>query len=701
MLLSYDTETFLIRPGRQAPPPVCASYAHDSGYEPGWHSDPNQSRQGVETVGLQKISTGVLHHTQILALVEHALNNKSVTLVTANGPYDMAVCAARWPHLLPAIFAAYEDGRIRDVLIRQKLLDIAAGCYGGYFDNGGKWVQFGYSLGALASRILAMTLDKGADSWRLRYGELYDVPFDEWPEPAIEYPRKDAVAPLLIYDEQEPFRERGWLDDENRQCAASWPLQLMNVYGVRTDPERVAKLIRETTETAGRLRKSLIAGGLVRTETGPRSGKTKITRNTKAAKARMVSIMGAKGLPVKSTASGDVALDEEACEATEDRLLIQYAEYTSLGTVLSKDIPVLLAGTKIPIQPHYEVLRETGRTAASGDARGDAAVGYNVQNMRRATEPRCPACFKKNSANATKCKKCDLPMVPVTGIRECFVPRPGFYYADCDYDGVELRAFSQVCILTVGFSRMAERLNAGMDVHLDVAAQLASVSYEFALEASKGLHGPEMRTLIKDNRQLAKALNFGLPGGLSASGRDGNGGFRAFARGYGLHLSRERCEELKQAWFATWPEASAYFRWIKSTIDLINNEAHVVQFFSNRHRGRTSFTVAANGYFQGLAADAAKAALFAVSRACYTEPESPLYGSRPVLFIHDQIICEVPISMGHEAATELGRVMCEAGSKYTPDVPLTCTPCLSTCFSKDAVAIYDRHGRLVPWSPPN
>ena len=35
-----------------------------------------------------------------------------------------------------------------------------------------------------------------------------------------------------------------------------------------------------------------------------------------------------------------------------------------------------------------------------------------------------------------------------------------------------------------------------------------------------------------------------------------------------------------------------------------------------------------------------------------------------------------------------------------PDVPATVTPCLATCWSKDAAAIYDANKRLVPWSPP-
>jgi DNA polymerase I-like protein with 3'-5' exonuclease and polymerase domains len=125
--------------------------------------------------------------------------------------------------------------------------------------------------------------------------------------------------------------------------------------------------------------------------------------------------------------------------------------------------------------------------------------------------------------------------------------------------------------------------------------------------------------------------------------------------------------------------------------------AEIVQLYSHRTRGMVPYTAACNSIFQGLGADAAKAALWAVTLRCYGDPTSPLYGCRPVNFVHDQILMEAPIERAHEAAIELGRVMTEAANAYLPDVPVKCDPCLAYAWHKEAIAVFSSDGRLAPW----
>ena len=127
-------------------------------------------------------------------------------------------------------------------------------------------------------------------------------------------------------------------------------------------------------------------------------------------------------------------------------------------------------------------------------------------------------------------------------------------------------------------------------------------------------------------------------------------------------------------------------------------EAKLKQFVSERYRGKVRFTSACNSYFQGLAADGAKAAVYGVVRQCYTpEYKSPLFGSRPVMFIHDEIIAEVPERNAAEAAEELSRVMRETMQTYTPDVRIGTSVALMRRWYKDAEEVRDNENRLAIW----
>jgi hypothetical protein len=143
-----------------------------------------------------------------------------------------------------------------------------------------------------------------------------------------------------------------------------------------------------------------------------------------------------------------------------------------------------------------------------------------------------------------------------------------------------------------------------------------------------------------------------------------------------------------------------YFRWMSDLVEAGNGKTDIQAFMSGRWRGKCFYTQACNNMFQALTADAAKAALFEVSRLCYHVKSSPLYGCRPLLFVHDEIITEAPLAQAAEAAAEMERVMVEVYSRYTPDVRITADAHLMNRWSKDAEAVHDERGKLVPWNPP-
>jgi hypothetical protein len=117
-----------------------------------------------------------------------------------------------------------------------------------------------------------------------------------------------------------------------------------------------------------------------------------------------------------------------------------------------------------------------------------------------------------------------------------------------------------------------------------------------------------------------------------------------------------------------------------------------VATLTGRIRGGVDYGASRNTPFQGLAADGAKLALWRLLRE----------GSRVLLFMHDEVVLEVPDEGGFVSKAVVDRnvqIMCEAmASVLEGDIPVVCEATVSTCWSKDAELIA-QDGRVLPWSP--
>lgn len=638
-MYAADTETGLIRRALLVPPMVCASWATPEG-------------------------SGVVHHLDGEDFCRKLFEGESLW---ANGPYDWAVVANRYPDLLPLIFDAIDKDRCYDAIIRQKLIDIGAGrLYGWGKDPNGQTIKLAYSVAAMAQRHTGILLDKSADTYRLRYAEFHDVPLCEWPEAAVEYARKDAEILWPIFNAQEAHAaepdHEGILKSQFATSRADMALHLASAWGIRTDREAVQKLDDWTRDEWEEVRERLKECGLIH---------KKGSRNTKAAKALMLELVPDKeklkltdtGLKkVKQGAShvemidaGYIKMDEESCEVTEDKRLIDYARFGALLKLRSTYVSAMWKGVDLPIQTRYDVLKETGRTSS---------VNPNLQNL-----PRAP------------------------GVRECCVARDGYVFIFADYDKAELCSLAQTCLDVCGSSRLADRLNAGFDPHLDMGAQILGCSYEEALDRKKS--GDKE---IKTYRQMAKAANFGLPGGL------GPDTFIEYAKAsYGVVITREQAIQLKQKWFETWPEMRQYFAWINSLMGG-GGRAWVKDARTGFCRGNTPYTVTCNHWFQSRTAFAAKAAGWEMTRRQFAEPKSALAETHIVLFIHDEYAIESPEARAHAAAMEMEEVMVAEFIKFHPDLAkaVGAKPTLSRRWYKEVPQVWKggephKGGRLIPW----
>lgn len=641
-VMALDTETELTTPQCKAPRLVCVSHAWGGGL-PGlfkWNGDDGALGLDVEEWFRSRLHSSLIWVGHFIA-------------------YDWAVIANECPALVPDIFEAYERDQITCVMLRQKLLWIAEG-------EVWKLKQGDPSLEKLAKELLGVdSLDKGAESWRTRYGELRDVPLVQWPERARLYPVNDVRAPLAAYSVQQELRTHGpggrdLLEDEFRQARYSFALRLMSCWGMPVDLERVEKLAVATEREYQELKDQLLNIGLVRANG---------TKDTKLAKARMIQVMGSFDR-CKQTSGGtsgkkDVSLDEEACIASGDDSLIAYSRVQKLGTVLSKDIDALRQGR---IHPRINSLLISGRISAGGNSDDG---GYNTTNVGR-----------------------------TGGFRECFISDPGTVIIDNDYGGLELCTWSQACYNLIGMTTMGDVINAGEDPHLMLAGDLAGTTYADAkaryaghklYKETKGVHGA-IDKLIAAARQNAKPGNFGYPGGM------GPDTYVIYCAGQGVKITRELALAIKHIWQKNWPESAPWFD--MSKMATMNGYATVEQLYSKRFRGGLSFCDYLNTLFQGLGADLAKSAFWRVCRESYDWTQrSVLLGCRPLNFVHDQILTQAPLETAHEAAQRQTTIMNEEGRRWCPDVPPKTEAALSYRWSKDAVAVYDKHERLVPWEP--
>lgn len=760
-VISLDTETAALRAGVQAPRIVCLTYV--------------DSADGSAT-------PRILDEQQaVLALVQW-LRDPEVQFVGANIAYDILASVTSadaldshpppdgrgGEYLLGLYVAAYDAGRVHDVLVRQKLLDLAAGVYWQH--------KHDYSLGGLARRHAGINLDK-ENPWRVRYGELRGVPFEQWPPDALSYALDDAHATAVVFAAQDsatnPERLKaaqkfpGYdpLADEQRQtCAALW-LKAMSCYGLRTDPEAVERFaayvraehvrlcewlsatplvrkeykrqleaIAERARAIGRLESLRRADGKIGltkyglTATGDRllaaigdwkttvatagafgyegtdlqalvdAGlvKVKYTRDTKAAQARIVAAYAAlgreaprsvqkkkdeHGRTVKKT--GGIALDKDACRAAEDPLLEAYADISHLGKILSADVPALASGAYMPIHTNYESLRETGRTASSNP---------NVQNRSRGFTKPCSACDGRGDG----CPACHGEgEVDAAGDRECFVPRAGYVLIDNDYAQGELWTFAQVCKWWLGFTTMGDLLKADRDVHTHFAINIwaeegTHVSYDefkHLVKVAKDTRAIELRT-------CAKGQNFGGLGGLGAETM----ATMAF-KSYGVRRSVAQWKRIQGVWRETFAELKPYFALInRFETAPRSRDYNIVTPYSGLLRARCTYCAAANHPFQSLLAVVAKRAGWLQFKACYLDRSSPLFGSRPVNFVHDSFMIEtLDRPEAHDAATESARLMTLAAREVCPDYPTYAEPMLTRRWSKKASELRDESGRLVAW----
>lgn len=202
-------------------------------------------------------------------------------------------------------------------------------------------------------------------------------------------------------------------------------------------------------------------------------------------------------------------------------------------------------------------------------------------------------------------------------IRKGFVARDGFTLLSCDYSQIELRC---AAILS-GDKYLLETFKKGEDSHASVAARVFSVP---------------MNEVSKDQRRVAKVLNFGILYGMGVNALKVN-----------LQSDRKSAQEFYDAYKATFPTLMSYLEDVKVQA---RKNGYTETLFGRRRqlkmmRSPLPFIraqgerMAINAPIQGTNADIMRIALIDIVQVLKKEGLEAFI--HPLLQIHDEFIFEV------------------------------------------------------------
>jgi DNA polymerase I len=201
-------------------------------------------------------------------------------------------------------------------------------------------------------------------------------------------------------------------------------------------------------------------------------------------------------------------------------------------------------------------------------------------------------------------------------IRSAFVADQGCRLLSADYSQIELRILAHVS----GEPKLRDAFARGDDIHVATAAEVL---------------GKDPATLTKDQRNVAKMVNFGIIYGISAFGLSEN-----------LEIPREEAQAYIDAYLARFPRVQEF---IQRTIAHASADGYVTSLLgrrrpvpelraSNRQTRSLGERLAVNFVMQGSNADIIKVAMIRIHERLRAEGRS----GRIVLQVHDELLLEVP-----------------------------------------------------------
>jgi DNA polymerase-1 len=225
------------------------------------------------------------------------------------------------------------------------------------------------------------------------------------------------------------------------------------------------------------------------------------------------------------------------------------------------------------------------------------------------------------------CDHPNLQNIPRSGPLRSYIRAPeGRVFVIADYSQIELRIAAKIS----GNTEMLTAYAEGRDLHVLTAQSLTG-----------------HKDISKDERKLAKAVNFGLLYGMGAKG------LQAYAfRSYGVEMSLEQAALYRRRFFQTYPGLK---RWHDDKRRAwLRGETETRTLTGRRRKDVERLTDRLNAPVQGTGADGLKLAL-----ALLWDRRDECPGAVPVLVCHDEVVVECDAEKAADAKVWLEKAMVE------------------------------------------
>ena len=242
------------------------------------------------------------------------------------------------------------------------------------------------------------------------------------------------------------------------------------------------------------------------------------------------------------------------------------------------------------------------------------------------------------STGRFSCRNPNLQQIPRDQVfRECFIPSEGNLLVIGDYSQIELRVAAEIS----HDQRMIDAFQRNQDIHCLTASLLI---------------GKDINKVTKEERQAAKAVNFGLLYAMGARG------LQLYAQNsYGVEMTNQQAVDFRQRFFEVYQGIAS---WQK---ELGTSSLKEIRTLNGRLRiweDHPKITELFNTPIQGTAADIMKQAM-AMSFPYLNRNNVHLIGT-----VHDEILLESPQEKAQEISHFLKETMIKAGKKFIQQVPI-------------------------------